>query len=107
LAAVKQFQLTLEKENKMKKLKRVARRKSSLPETAGLSSVNFLHDLQIKKGHKFSLIDAHKSVGAKAGDVVTVTSISKEMDGWYFDYENIRVTNGKYSWRVSREDLGA
>lgn len=64
--------------------------------------------LQIKKGMKFALTVDAKDQGSKKGDVVKVTSVSAmgvPSDGHYNDYEMLRVSNGKFSWRISRESL--
>lgn len=69
---------------------------------------NDIYDVQIKKGMKFALIATDKSVCAKKGDTVKVTSVAAmgmPSDGHYNDYEMLRVSNGKYSWRISRDDL--
>jgi hypothetical protein len=67
-----------------------------------------IYDIQIKRGMKFALQAAHPSSKAKKGDVVKVTSVTamgRPSPGFYNDYEALRVSNGIYSWRVSREDL--
>lgn len=67
-----------------------------------------IYNVQIKKGMKFILTTDHPSASAKKGDTVTVTSVTAmgyKSDGHYNDYERIRVSNRKFSWRISREDL--
>lgn len=67
-----------------------------------------IYSIQIKRGMKFRMTESSPSVKSKIGDVVKVTSITEmgqASNGFYSDYENIRVSNGKFSWRVSRSDL--
>jgi hypothetical protein len=67
-----------------------------------------IYDVQIKRGMKFILTEGNDGVGAKVGDIVKVTSVTamgQASDGRFNDYENIRVGNGKFTWRVSRSDL--
>lgn len=67
-----------------------------------------IYKIQIKRGMKFTLLEANKDAKAKQGDVVKITSVTAmgyPSEGFYNDYENLRVSNGKYSWRVSRESL--
>lgn len=67
-----------------------------------------IYDVQIKRGMKFTLKEDDSAVGAKAGDVVKVTSVmamGAPSDGRYSDYENLRVGNGKFTWRVDRGSL--
>ena len=62
----------------------------------------------IKRGMKFALKTDHKSTGSKAGDAVKVTSITamgRPSNGYGNDYEQIRVSNGKWTWRLDRGDL--
>ena len=78
--------------------------KSKLAEITG----NDIYDVIIKKGMKFALLEADKSTGSKKGDIVKVTSVTAmgmPSDGFYNDYEKIRVSNGKFTWRLDREDL--
>lgn len=79
-----------------------------VPNIEAENSLPQIYKIQIKKGMKFALAEAHKDCGAKAGDVVKVTSVTAmgyPSDGWDNDYENLRVSNGKFSWRVSRSSL--
>lgn len=83
-----------------------AKAKMELPEFAPDS----IYELRIKKGMKFFLLADEKSAGAKRGDVVTVTTVpsvfkGQGSNGLYNDYEMLRISNGKYSWRASRSIL--
>jgi hypothetical protein len=71
-----------------------------------------IYTIKIKRGMKFKLAENeyndYSRQGAKAGDVVKITSVTAcgyPSDGTYNDYENLRVSNGKFSWRISRDDL--
>lgn len=67
-----------------------------------------IYDVKMKRGMKLRLKEDHADVQAKAGDIVKVTSVTAMgclSDGTYNDYENLRVSNGKFSWRVCREEL--
>lgn len=48
-------------------------------------------------GQSVRLAEDNESVGCKRNDTVRVTSVRNLGT----DYENIRVSNGSYSWRVS------
>jgi hypothetical protein len=70
-------------------------KKSQLAEITG----NDIYDVQIKKGMKFALLEDDKAVGANKGDVVKVTAVTamgSPSNGYYNDYELVRVSNGKY-----------
>lgn len=67
-----------------------------------------IYDVQLKKGMKAYLTRDNEDAQAKAGDQVKITSVKAmglPSDGFSNDYENIRVSNGKFSWRISREDI--
>jgi hypothetical protein len=71
---------------------------------------NDIYDVVIKKGMRFILLEANKTAGAKKGDIVKMTSVTSVFrgvpsDGRYNDYELLRVSNGRWSWRVSRSAL--
>jgi hypothetical protein len=79
-----------------------------VPNIEAEKSLPQIYKIQIKKGMKFALTTAHKDMGAKVGDIVKVTSVTAmgyPSDGWDNDYENLRVSNGKFSWRISRGEL--
>jgi hypothetical protein len=85
-------------------VKLMAKRNNDLPEYAPDS----IYKLQIKKGMKFILLQP--SCGAKRGDVVKVTTVTsvfkgQSSNGFYNDYEMLRVANEKASWRVDRSVL--
>ena len=60
----------------------------------------------VRRGMKFKLGQDVDHCEAKAGDVVKVTSVQMGLaTGLESDYERIRVSNGKFSWRTERCDL--
>ena len=73
--------------------------KKSLPEYAPDS----IYKIQLKKGMKFILLVDNKSTEAKRGDIVKVTAVTS--NGYYNDYEMLRISNDKYSWRTDRSSL--
>jgi len=81
-------------------------KKADLPEYAPDS----VYEMIFKKGMQCYLLIDEKNVGSKRGDIVTITTVTSifkgfRSDGSYSDYEMLRVSNGKYTWRISRSYL--
>lgn len=86
----------------------VKKRFKKLQKIASEISKPDIYAVQIKKGMKFKLREASPDTAAKKGDIVTVTSVTamgSPSDGRYNDYERIRVSNKKFSWRIDRGSL--
>ena len=71
-----------------------------------MKKIQDICSVQLKKGMRLRLLEANEDTGAKKGDIVRVTSVTCmgcKSEGYYTDYEVLRVANDKFSWRISRE----
>jgi len=98
--------LAKEESKQADKREKAAKKASSLPEHAPDS----VYKMLFKKGMKCILLSNNESTEAKRGDVVKVTTVTSTFkgvgsSGYYNDYEMLRVSNGKWTWRISRSEL--